>query len=143
MFACVADEIVFLHPMIEDFFPLDAGGKARAPSPTEPGFFQFIDDIVCAQLFDTLLPGLVAPDLPVGLDIPGRAIKRLENSWFSRSRHAPFLTRLAQPMDRYYKVPGRYSSRQCHGNRPESQRLRATALYGTGHMGHLNRSQKR
>src|SRR5712691_5827053 len=80
MFACVADEIVFLHPMIEDLFPLDAGGKARAPSPTEPGFFQFIDDIVRAQLFDALLPGLVAPDLPVGLDIPGSAIKRLENS---------------------------------------------------------------
>ena len=96
MFACIADEIMFLHPMIEDLFPLDAGGKARAPSTTEPGFLQFVDDVVRAQLFDALLPGLVAPDLQVGLDIPGSAIKRLKNSWFSRSRHAPFLTRSAQ-----------------------------------------------
>jgi hypothetical protein len=80
MFTCVADEIVFLHPMIEDLFPLDAGGKACTSSPTEPGFLQFIDNIVRAQIFDALFPGLVAPDLPVGLDIPGSAIKRVENS---------------------------------------------------------------
>src|SRR4029077_11699378 len=142
MFASIADEIVFLYPMIQNLLPLDAGGKARAASSAEPSFLQFIDDIVRAQLFDALLPGLIAPDLPVGIDIPGSAIKRLENSWFSRSRHAPFLTHLAQRMERYYKVPGWYSSRQCRNNRPESQRLRASVPCGTGHMGHMGRSQR-
>ena len=82
MFTGITDEIVLLHPMVENLFPLDAGGKACTSSPTEPGFLQLIDDIVRAQLFETFLPGLVTPDLPVGFDIPGSAIKRLENSWF-------------------------------------------------------------
>jgi hypothetical protein len=91
MFTGVTDEIVFLHSMVENLFPLDAGGKACTPSPTEPGFLQLIDDIVRTQLFETFLLGLVAPDLPVGFDIPGSALQRLENSWFSRSGHASFL----------------------------------------------------
>jgi hypothetical protein len=66
--------------MIENLLPLNAGGKARASSPAKPGFLQFIDNIVRAQLFDALLPGLVASDFQIGLDIPGGAIERLENS---------------------------------------------------------------
>ena len=32
MFASIADEIVFLYPMIQDLLPLDAGGKAQLSS---------------------------------------------------------------------------------------------------------------
>src|SRR5688572_3398610 len=92
MLARIADEIVFLHPMIQDLFPLDAGRKACATPATEPCFLQFIDDIVCAELFEALLPCLVTPYLSIGLDVPGRAIKRMENSWFSYSRHASVLS---------------------------------------------------
>ena len=112
MFARIADEVMLFHPVVEDFFPLDPGGETRTTASTKPGFFEFIDDVVRAQFFDALLPGLVASDFQVGLDIPGRAIKRLDNSWFSRSRHAPFLLSLASREERYYKALRRYSSRQ-------------------------------
>src|SRR4029079_16865306 len=111
MFAGIANEIVILHSMIEDLFPLDAGGKTCTSTPTEPGLLQFVDDIVGTQFFHTLLPGLVASDLPIGLDFPRSTFKLLKHSWFSRSRHAPFLVRLVRCVERYYKVPGPYTSR--------------------------------
>src|ERR1043165_8050773 len=52
MFACITDKIVVLHPMVEDLFPFDPGRKASAATPTEPGFLQFIDDLVCRLLLE-------------------------------------------------------------------------------------------
>src|SRR5688572_2432505 len=104
MLARIADEIVFLHSMIQNLFPLDAGRKACATPATEPCFLQFIDDIVCGELFEALLPGLVPPDLAIALDFPRRAIKHMENSWFSCSRHALALTHSAQRITQHYKV---------------------------------------
>ena len=63
VFAGVADEIAFFHPVIEHLVPFDSRRNSCTASPPQTGFFELVNDLRGLQLFDTALPGLIATDL--------------------------------------------------------------------------------
>src|SRR4051812_14824048 len=88
MLSRIADEVVFLHPMVQDLIPLDTSGKSSPTSSAQARLLELIDHLSGLQFFDTPLPGLIPTDFEVSINFPRGSLKRLDQARFCRSWHS-------------------------------------------------------
>jgi hypothetical protein len=79
--------------------------------------------LTSVPLHHTTLPGIIATDLEIPLDLPRSPFDLLNKSWFSGRRHSYPVKNLSR-LSPYYTAPPLPPSRQLVVNGPESQAVR-------------------